>query len=226
MEGFVARGIDQVVSDLVDAAFLIYESALLEAAPGFFNTVTRRFVNDVLAKYMKVDVSCFIPQRSGGSTDGFTDFRDLLLPPDEAFAAGGMGTEPYGDLVHMLVSEVKDRFLLSDEDGLPMVNKYISAALARVSDATDSTVDLGDILDWNGTVSLAGFEADVGVQLLGARIGNLDSFGSPLRVLDPVIGEAHLLNNSISIGVGANPVRFEATVRVTATDYGECYFTE
>lgn len=34
MEGFVARGIDRIVSDLTDAAFLIYESAVLEAAPG------------------------------------------------------------------------------------------------------------------------------------------------------------------------------------------------
>lgn len=99
MEGFVATGIDRVFSDLVDATFLIYESAILDAAPGFFNTATRDFVNDVLAQYVKLDASCFIPLRIGGSSDGFTDFRDLLFPPDEALAAGGMGTEPYGDLV-------------------------------------------------------------------------------------------------------------------------------
>lgn len=121
------------------------------------------------------------------------------------------------------MSQVKDRFLVNDENGFPLVNEYIAAALASVSPAVDPAIDLGNLVNWNSTVALAGLKAAVGVKVLGARIGNLDSFGSPLQVLDPVIGEAKFLNNSISLGVGAKPVRFDATVHITVTDYGECF---
>jgi len=45
LEGFVSRGIDRVVSTSVKAAFLMYESTLREAAPSFFHTTARNFVN-------------------------------------------------------------------------------------------------------------------------------------------------------------------------------------
>ena len=221
MTGFVARGIDRVVSDLVDASFLIYESAMLKAAPGFFQTVARDFVNKKFAEYVKIDVSCFIPLEIGGSLDGFVDFRDLLLPPDEALAVGGMGTVPYGDLLYTFVSELKERFLSNDENGIPKINGIIANAFQRISPSTDSVVELGDLLDWNTTVTVAGFEGFVGIRILDASIGNLDSFGSPLELFEPVYEEANMLNNSISIGVGNKTVYFAAEIVVTATDYGK-----
>ena len=81
LEGFVARGIDRVVSDFVDAAFLICESALVEAAPGLFHTIAREYLNEFVKKFVQVDVICFIPLRIGGTADGYTDFRDLLPLP-------------------------------------------------------------------------------------------------------------------------------------------------
>ena len=75
LEGFVARGIDRVVSDFVDAAFLICESALVEAAPGLFHTIAREYLNEFVKKFVQVDVTCFIPLRIGGTADGYTDFR-------------------------------------------------------------------------------------------------------------------------------------------------------
>ena len=220
MEGFVARGIDRIVSDFMDAAFLIYESAMLDAAPGLFNTVARKFLNGILDEYIRVDVTCFIPLRIGGSPDGFTDFRDLLLPPDQALAAGGMGTEPYGDLPYTLVSQLKQRFLADDRNGIPQINNLIQGALVKLPNETDAVIHFGDMLDWNTTVVVAGLEALVGVKILDVRVGNLDSFGSPLKLFEPVTNEANMINNSISFGVGAKPLRITARVVVMATNNG------
>ena len=220
IEGFVARGIDRVVSNFIDAAFLIYESAILDAAPGFFHTVVRDFVNEVFAEYVKVDVTCFIPLRIGGSDDGFTDFRDLLLPPGKALAAGGMGTQPYGDLPFTIVSQIKERFLAENNDGNPLINAAIKDALTKDPASMDAVIELGNILNWNTTVTVAGLEALVGVEILDAKLEHLDSFGSPLDLFEPLPGEANMLNNSISFGVG-KPFRVSARLLISATDWGK-----
>ena len=220
IEGFVARGIDRVVSDFIDAAFLIYEPAVLDAAPGFFHTVVRDFVNDVFAEYMKVDVTCFIPLRIEGSDDGFTDFRDLLLPPEQAIAAGGMGTQPYGDLPHTIVSQIKDRFLSDNQYGVPLINTVIKDALTKDLATTDTVIELGNILNWNTTVGIAGLEALVGVEILDVKLAHLDSFGSPLEFFEPIPGQANMLNNTIFFGVG-KPFRVSARLLVLATDWGK-----
>lgn len=220
MEGFVARGIDRVITDTFDAAFLIYESALLATAPGFFHSIVRETMNDILDDYVRVDVTCFIPMVISASEDGFTDFRDLLLEPAVAREYGATGTEPYGDLPHTLVSEIKQRFLSDDSSEAPRINAVVREALGEASNGTDAVVELGNLLNWNTTVALAGLEAFVGVQVLNASVGNLDSFGSPLHIAEPVLGEANMLNNSISIGIGPRPLRFSARLLITATDYG------
>lgn len=219
MEGFVARGIDRVVSDFIDAAFLLYESAMLDAAPGFFHSVVREFVNVAFADFVKVDVTCFIPLRVGGSRDGFTDFRDLFLPPQQALAAGGLGTQPYGDLPHSLVSQIKERFLANDKNGTPLLNYFLRDALKEGSDITDTVIELGDILDYNTTVAIAGFEALAGIQIFDVKLANLDTFGSPLHLFEPISGEAHMLNNSVSLGV-RKPFQVNARLLISATDGG------
>jgi hypothetical protein len=219
MEGFVSRGIDLITSESVDAAFLVYESALLTAAPGFFHSTVRDFVNEILVDYVQGDVTCFIPADIGVSPTGFTDFRDLLLPSEQARLAGGSGTEPYGDLPFRLVSQLKEQFLTNDEYGAPRINTFIRETLGETIDGTDAVVELGDILKWNTTLAVAGLDVVLGVQILDARVGNLDSFGSPRELFEPVIGEGNMLNNSVSIGMGSKPLRLTARVLVTATDY-------
>ena len=111
LQGFVSPGIDRVVSSSVDAAFLMYEDALLEAAPGFFQIAVREYLNrNVVNKFLAEEDGgeCSSPLDISASKNGFIDFRDLLLSPDLALAAGGLGTQPYGDVVSTVVSNVQN----------------------------------------------------------------------------------------------------------------------
>jgi hypothetical protein len=59
------------------------------------------------------------------------------------------------------------------------------------------------------------------LRIFDARLDNLDTFGQPIQFLEPVFGEAHLLNNSVSIGVDSRPVRVSAKVLITVSDGGK-----
>eukprot|EP00977_Amphora_coffeiformis_P008139 scaffold1819_cov160-Amphora_coffeaeformis.AAC.9 len=211
---------DKIMDCLLSAVFDAKVSGLsLNIADVQPPVIEGNFVNDVLAEYVKVDVTCFIPLRIGGSDDGFTDFRDLLLPPEQALAAGGMGTRPYGDLPYTIVSQIKDRFLSDNKDGVPLINTAIKDALTKDLTSTDAVIELGNILNWNTTVAIAGLEALVSVEILDAKLAHLDSFGSPLELFEPIAGEANMLKNSISFGV-EKPFRVSARLLISATDWG------
>jgi len=90
LEGFVSQGIDRVVSSSVDAAFLVYERTLLQAMPGLFHVTVRDFINRMVATQYLPELDRECPwTNTSASANGFIDFRDLLLPADEALA----GTE-------------------------------------------------------------------------------------------------------------------------------------
>jgi hypothetical protein len=224
LEGFVSPGIDRLVTGSVDAAFLMYKATMLQAAPGFFQMVAtdllnKRFLQDFPVGTGVAD-QCSPPAFS--VTEGsYVDFRDLLLTPDEAKDAGGLGTQPYGDVVYTIVSELREQLLANDIDGSPKVNSLIRDFLAKSSNATGSVaVYTDDMLNTTSSIGMGGFQADLGFRIFDARLDNLDTFGPPIHFLEPVSGEAHLLNNSVSLGVDSRPVRLSAKVLITLSDGG------
>lgn len=100
LEGFVSRGIDRVVSEAVEAVFLMYEPTFLRALPAMFQGPFRDIIeSEVLASdfFNPSDGACsWLMQAS--SFDEYIDFRDLFLEPVDAKELGGSGDEPYGNL--------------------------------------------------------------------------------------------------------------------------------
>ena len=98
LTGFISPGIDRLVSEGIEAVFLMYESTFLRALPAIFQGPFR----DILQE--EVLASDFFNQGActwlldDGTMDEYIDFRDLFLPPDEAKTFGGSGDEPYGNL--------------------------------------------------------------------------------------------------------------------------------
>lgn len=225
LEGFVSPGIDRIVSSSVDAAFLMYKATMLEAAPGFFQMAVTDFLNKKILENFPADTAvgsqCF-PPAFDVAESGYVDFRDLLLSPEEAKEAGGLGTQPYGDVVYTIVSEAKEQFLANDTDGSPKVNSLIRDLLARSSNTTGAAaVAADDVLNTTASLGLGGFRADLGFRIFDAHMENLDTIGSPIQLLEPVSGEAHMLNNSLSIGVDSKPVRLSAKLLITLSDRGK-----
>lgn len=100
LQGFISPGIDRVVSEAVEAVFLMYEPTFLRALPAIFQGPFRDIVEDeVLASdlFNPSDGACSWLMVDAGF-DEYIDFRDLLLPPSDAKQVGGSGSEPYGNL--------------------------------------------------------------------------------------------------------------------------------
>ena len=64
---------------------------------------------------------------------------------------------------------------------------------------------LGDLFNQGSRVAVGGLDARIQLQARDLRISNVDSIGSPLSILDPVINTGTLLNNTATFGVG-NPI--------------------
>ena len=224
LEGFVSPGIDRVVSSSVEAAFLMYKAAILEAAPGFFQMTVTDFLNKKFLDTFPEDIAagdqCSRPNISV-SESGFIDFRDLLLTPEEAQAAGGLGTQPYGDVVYTIVSELKEQFLGNDTDGSPKVNSLIRDFFGQSSNVTNAVIFTDDVLNTTVSLGMGGFQANLDFRIFDAHVENFDTIGSPLQLLEPVVGEANLLNNSVCIGVDSKPVRLSAKLLIALSDGGE-----
>ena len=48
-----------------------------------------------------------------------------------------------------------------------------------------------------------------------ARIENLDTLGSPIKILEPVMGEPYELNNTATLGTSDRPLRFAMRLLVS-----------
>lgn len=224
LEGFVSIGLDRILTKSVDIAFDLYESTLLMVTPIVFDTTFKQFVNN---KWLDKESNTAVtgrecPRRAVSvSQDGFVDFRDLLLPPNDALALGGTGEQPYGDIVYGIVSRFKEELTTEDENGLPGINAMLRSRFPDMMGPSAATFYLGDPLDWMSVVKASGLSARVEVKLLDARIENLDSFGSPLELLELIAHEPHKLNNSAAVGIGPNPVRLSMKLSLIISDGGE-----
>lgn len=224
LEGFVSPGIDRIVTKSVDAAFLMYKSTMLNAAPGFFRLAVTDFLNKMLLESFPANdglgAQCN-PASFAVTENGYVDFRDLLLSPAEAKEAGGSGTQPYGDVVYTIVSELKEEFLAIDADGSPKLNSLIRDFLGQTNTTSAGVSSVGDLLNSTTTLAMGGFQADLTFRIYDAEILNFDTIGSPIQLLEPVNGEANILNSSMSIGVDSKPVRLSSKLLISLSDGGK-----
>ena len=64
------------------------------------------------------------------------------------------------------------------------------------------------------TVNLNGLNAAISIAISDLRISNLDTMSAPIQLLAPMNGESSNVNNSMSIGVGPDPLRASLTLLV------------
>ena len=214
LDGFVSAGIDRIVTQGVKALFLMYENLLIKAIPNACETKVKELVNtEFLAKYTSdsKNSECPVPD----TFDGFIDFRDLVLKPDLASISGGTGLEPYGDLASTLVTLLQDQFLTPEADGLPSINSKLIGQFTETQSGVEGTILLGDLLNTGKRVQVGGLDAQVDLKAYNARIENMDSVGEPLSLLEPVLNQPHLLNNTASFGVGPEPLRLGLTFLIS-----------
>ena len=221
LDGFISKGIDDLVTKSVEGIFLMYESAVLRALPSIFQTTVKDLINDSLFGLNNTDgdsVACPAPKQM----DGLVDFRDLLLDADTSRTLGGSGQEPYGSIVSTLVTFLKSQIATVDEmtGKVAVNNELLTMALGGVSEDSNNLYFPGELLGDDIRITFGGLDAGIAFSLSDARIGNLNSFGTPFSILDPVRGERSLLNNTATIGV-SEPLRLGARLFLNIETGGE-----
>ncbi|KAL7552892.1 hypothetical protein ACHAWF_016142 [Thalassiosira exigua] len=210
LSGFRDPRMDKLITEGSEAMFAMYDSVLVRAMPGIFETTLREAMNGFVEEALD-KTECPGPE---DSLDGLVDYRDLLLPEEESVELGGRGGEQYGGLFQMLYGLVERA---TTSEGVSWLNAFVNPTIARFTEfELDDGGDLalpGDLFRQNLDVSLNGLNALIELGVSNVKISNLDSVGA-LQLLQPLKEESHVVNNTSKVGAGPDPIRIEMTVLV------------
>ena len=192
---------EEVTNQLTDVLFDRFRSNIEEAIPKIFDGVGRDLVAGLLSS---ADESTCESAAREVSEGVFVDFRDLILPEAQARLLGGTGEAPYGTVISSIFEILKEEFFVADPDtGLAAVNEKLIAKLGESqSDVPGRLFFPGSMFNAEPSIKVGGLAADISLRVSDIFINNLDTFGVPLVLLEPLDGEAHLLNNSATVGLG------------------------
>ena len=216
-EGFLSEQADTDISNLSGSIFEEYGDSMVAAIPGIFNVTVRGLINNWIDHYVSLDESTACPELEfEPSESGFVGFPDLLLSPARALALGGTGKAQYGNILQVLYGLLDSQILKIDEkDDTSAINDNLIAPLTRGVSGEAGTITYdGNLLDTGTSLSVGGLEADVEFKAYNARINHMDSLGAPLALLDPVLNQPHILNNTASFGLGSNPLRVGISILI------------
>lgn len=200
LTGFVSTGLDRLISNGIDAASLMYEKIVLNAAPRYFQEVIRPlFAETLLKKPLENDNACPSFEWSGDESD-LVDFRDLLYLPLDAMLVGATGQEPYGDLFSSLVMPyLRESVFDGDEFNAGYVRPFTKA-----QSGTEGVLSFnGDIIRHaDGKTEL--FDS-MTLVISDLKLQNLDTVVGPMELLVPA--GANALANNLFMGGGARHLR-------------------
>jgi hypothetical protein len=189
LSGLDSVGLDLLLDDVLSIVFLLYEDVVLQRSPAFFQQDFRQTLNEqFLRAYLDTaSTDCPLPSASVAATStnapaGFIDFRDLLLSPVDAWARGGTGTEPYGDLVSSMITPNIGAELGSAEQFNARLIRPATKAQSGVPGALMWSDWVG--LDYTSTGNSTSLYDAAVLHISNLRIHNLDTLTDPLNLLD------------------------------------------
>jgi hypothetical protein len=214
LEGFTSAGIDRIITNSVEAAYAMYKSVVLQSIPSLFQTTLRDILNQqILDNLLNVfENGCTLAQHS----NGFIDFRSLLLPPDESEQAGGSGLHPYGDLPPKVTQLLRNQFLSAKNDSALNINELVIAPITESQSGVPGMLNIPSARflmkkDPTSDTWIQHLLQNFEFSLSNARIQNLDTMMLPVSVLQPT-NSAHVLNNVINMGTQERPLNMSLTL--------------
>jgi hypothetical protein len=202
LSGYMSDTTDKSIQKFTTAVFAEYKKLVVDAIPAFTATTVRPLLHEIFQVLIKLAKGGQCPTPDTNENDRLIDFRDLFLSSARSLDLLGRGDSPYGDLFRMLFNFIDDITAKTNEKGLSMMNDVL---ISRVSDGGNMHWS-GEVFSREMDISLNGLNADISLAIKDVRLENLDTIGSPVRILQPLYGESTLLNNSVSLGVG-DPLR-------------------
>jgi hypothetical protein len=155
------------------------------------------------------------------SLDGIIDFRELLSSKKKAVnqasrpvCRGRVLSEEgyhslYGNLFSLLHRLIEHFTTDTNGNGQVTLNDLVASLTTRQSKERGNLHYPGQIFKQDLNLNINGLVASIEFGVFDLKAYNLDSVGSPVRLLQPVTGESSLLDNTASIGADSEPLRIE-----------------
>jgi len=214
--GLLSQSLKTAVDTVNQGLFDAFGDDLALAFPILFDTTIRRYLNTRLESFVR-EVDPAHCQLAGGNS--VVDFRSLFLSEQDSLIRGGSWKSPYGDLFRTLHHVLNDELATEGKSDVPTINSLLASWSAGQSGVEGALSVEGDLVNTQADVKFGGLHAMFGFILSDLSILNVDSFGSPLILLDPIATDT--LNNTLSFGVGSDPVKVSARIVLTLTDEGK-----
>jgi hypothetical protein len=209
VKGFVSDELEEFISSFIQNSFGSFRSDLISALPIVFDTTVRSFLNSMLASFREQKES-FCSWKTTKAE--MIDFRDLLLSESPSRNVGGSGMSPYGDLFSTVAG------IASKEVS---INDILTSLTKSQSNIAGSLVYEGDLVNSNSMLSYAGLQANIELKVSDIQIRNINSFGEPFQVLQPISENPQSLGNIMSLGVDSRPLYMSAKILIALSDNGQ-----
>eukprot|EP00536_Pseudo-nitzschia_multiseries_P010192 jgi/Psemu1/325951/estExt_fgenesh1_pg.C_3040009 len=208
------------VNDILESLHDDYQNEILPAIPLIAGSTIRKVLNSQIPGiFNSMAKKCPTPPEF--PSDGLLDFRELLLPAKESEKLGGSAASRYGDLFQTIYDVLDKEVMQIGASSRPVLNDWLKTLTLKQSNTTGTIKIAGNAIDTESVIQIAGFRADLRIEVSDVLIENLDSVGDPLFLLQPMNGEANVLDNKLSFGVDKKPLRFQGTLSVSLEDGAE-----
>jgi hypothetical protein len=221
IDGFLSGSARSSLLETSSTFLSNFTNDLIASIPKVCDTTIREVLNVILRELSEnEEENCSYDTKVSNS--GTIDFRDLFLPSAMARQLGGSGQSPYGDTFQILFQTLKDQISAVDEKNQTALNDmFVRPMTLKQSNVNGSVIFPGEAFNASGSARLSSWPVFFVGKVSNARIENLDTVGDPLNLLQPVFGQSSVLNNSLSMGAGSEPLRLAATVYLSLSDDNE-----
>mmetsp|Transcript_4236 Transcript_4236/g.4760 ORF Transcript_4236/g.4760 Transcript_4236/m.4760 type:complete len:2377 (+) Transcript_4236:252-7382(+) len=224
IEGFNSNDISSAASESSRLMLEKYGDKIISSVPKFFDSTLRGLLNNWIQYYNNEEFPAEFCKYSSSNVipgSGYVDLRDLLFRQTVARQLGGNGFSQYGDMFRTAMRFVWDIFKIDESTGLSRFNDVIVAPLTVSNYNESGTIHYnGDLIKGGKRIQVGALDTNVQFRVYDTKIENLDTFGAPLELFGGIMGEAYMLNNTMTLGIGENPLKFSSKFLLSLADEG------
>jgi hypothetical protein len=117
---------------------------------------------------------------------------------------------------------VQDIFKIDESTGLSGFNEAVVEPLTESKVNELGTIHYsGDLFKGENRIKVGALDTNVQFRAYDAKIENLNTVGGPLDLFSGILGEAYMLDNTLTAGVGEKPLKFSSKILLSLEGDGK-----
>ncbi len=216
----VASAADQSTKMMLEQ----YHDKIVSSIPKVFDSTVRTLLNNWLQYHTENQPSelCEHSLSENIDVNNFVDLRDLLWIPSFASRLGGSGLSPYGDMFTFAIGLIRNVFKVDDTTGLSGFNEVVIEPLTESEGHESGSIHYsGDLYRGGNRIKVGALDTNLQFRAFDAKVENLNSVGAPIELFGGVAGEPFKLNNTMTAGVGEDPLKFSSKLLLSLEGDGK-----